>query len=59
MVATEEGHALCIANLPGVKNACCGHGLEANRAYIVFDDGNEVRGNEEVNRVVEELRQTT
>lgn len=28
---TEDGHDPCIANLPGVRNACCGHGgaLEA------------------------------
>lgn len=23
----ENGHDPCIANLPNVKNACCGHGL--------------------------------
>ena len=58
-VKTAEGHDPCIANLPGVKFACCGHGLDSNSAYIVFNDGREVRGNAEVNRVVEELRTTT
>lgn len=33
---TAEGHDPCIANLPGVRNACCGHGCK-NR-YIQLDD---------------------
>jgi hypothetical protein len=24
---TEEGHDPCIANLPGIRSACCGHGV--------------------------------
>ncbi len=32
---TEKGHDPCIANLPGVSNACCGHGNDAE-AYVVF-----------------------
>ena len=28
---TEEGYDGCIGNLPAVKNACCGHGVEADR----------------------------
>lgn len=35
--ATEEGHDACMANLPGVVNACCGHGHDP--AYIMFEDG--------------------
>lgn len=34
---TERGHDPCIANLPGVVFACCGHGLE--NGYIKFTDG--------------------
>ncbi len=34
---TEEGHDACIAKLPGVVNACCGHGQ--NEGYISFEDG--------------------
>lgn len=33
----------CMGNLPGVENACCGHGIE-NDAYISFDNGITVRG---------------
>jgi len=55
-VKTSEGHDPCIANLPDVRVACCGHGLESNRAYIIFNDGREVRGEEEVNRAVTELK---
>ena len=32
-VQTEEGHDGCLGTLPGVKNACCGHGIE-EEAYI-------------------------
>ena len=35
---TEDGHDPCIANLPGVRNACCGHGN--NQRYIQLDDEN-------------------
>jgi hypothetical protein len=34
---TPEGHDPCIANLPGVRNACCGHGI--GPGYISFEDG--------------------
>ena len=39
---TKEGHDYCIRNLPGVKNACCGHGVE--EGYIQFEDGRIIRG---------------
>lgn len=42
MYPTKEGHDPCIANLPGVLNACCGHGVK--KAYIAFEDGRVVRG---------------
>ena len=38
---TKEGHDFCLANLPGVLNACCGHGKE--RGYIHFEDGRTIR----------------
>lgn len=38
---TAEGHDACLANLPGVKNACCGHGVELG--YIQFEDGTVIR----------------
>ncbi len=34
---------LCLSKLPGVKNACCGHG-DIKNAYIEFDNGIVVRG---------------
>ncbi len=42
-LATADGHDSCIANLPGVRNACCGHG-DASAAYIEFDDLSIIRG---------------
>lgn len=35
-----DGHDPCIANLPGVRNACCGHGVDD--PYIEFNDGRVV-----------------
>lgn len=37
---TEDGHDYCLGILPGVKNACCGHGKEG---YIMFNDGTVLR----------------
>jgi hypothetical protein len=37
----SEDHDSCIKNLPGVSNACCGHGGEG---YIMFNDGRMIRG---------------
>jgi hypothetical protein len=39
---TEAGDDPCIANLPGVIHACCGHGRQ--RGYIMFEDGRIIRG---------------
>ena len=39
---TTEGHDGCLGSLPGVMNACCGHG-NINEAYVQFDDGVIVR----------------
>lgn len=39
---TKQGHDPCIANLPGVQNACCGHGKEMG--YVQFDNGKVIRG---------------
>lgn len=38
---TPEGHDACIANLPGVKFACCGHGK--GDGYIAFEDNRVIR----------------
>lgn len=40
---TAEGHDPCIANLPGVRFACCGHGVAGERGYIMFEDGRVIR----------------
>ena len=40
---TDLGHDPCIANLPGVKFACCGHGMKG-RAYVVFNNDLTLRG---------------
>jgi hypothetical protein len=35
--ATPEGHDPCLDTLPGVKYACCGHGIR--EGYIAFENG--------------------
>lgn len=42
---TLEGHDGCLGTLPGVMNACCGHG-EVKQAYVQFEDGAVVYGQE-------------
>lgn len=36
-----NGHDACLLDLPGVENACCGHGVE--RGYIEFSNGLTIR----------------
>lgn len=44
MKPTEKGHDPCIANLEGVKYACCGHGvIDEEQAYIMYEDGETIR----------------
>ncbi|MGB7968246.1 MAG: hypothetical protein WCF28_01595 [Methanobacterium sp.] len=39
---TKEDHDACIGTLPGVIDACCGHGVK--EAYINFENGLTLRG---------------
>lgn len=34
---TSEGHDACLGKLPGVKNACCGHGYK-EYGYVMWKD---------------------
>jgi len=49
----EDDHDPCLANLPGVANACCGHG-ESSLSYIQFTNGVSVSGFTEVTNLLEE-----
>ncbi len=40
---TPEGHDVCLGTLPGVMNACCGHG-DLRDAYVQFHDGTSIQG---------------
>ena len=42
---TPEGHDGCLGTLPGVRNACCGHGREPE-AYVSLMDGRRIAGPE-------------
>lgn len=43
LLPTPEGHDGCLGTLPGVRFACCGHGI--HRGYIQFTNGVIIRGN--------------
>ena len=45
---TPEGHDGCLGTLPGLMNACCGHGTTRD-AYIQFEDESCLRGEEAIN----------
>ncbi|MHB8896921.1 MAG: hypothetical protein ACYC99_17340 [Candidatus Geothermincolia bacterium] len=38
---TPEGHDACLGHLPGVRSACCGHGVTPG--LIIYNDGHEER----------------
>lgn len=52
---TPEGHDGCLGTLPGVMNACCGHGDEGS-VYIQWPGGSTTDGKEAV-RAIHQLRQ--
>ena len=44
---TPEGHDPCLGTLPGVTNACCGHGDDGD-AYVTFHDETRLAGVEAI-----------
>ena len=50
---TSEGHDPCIANLPGVAFACCGHGVDG--PYVKFENG-DCYYDEDAVREIKKLR---
>jgi len=40
---TKEGYDFCLGKLPGVKNACCGHGIK--EGYIHFENDKTIKFN--------------
>lgn len=44
LVRPENGHDPCLGELPGVLNACCGHGgIGAYEGYVQFENGQVLR----------------
>jgi hypothetical protein len=43
----------CLGTLPGVKNACCGHGVK-ELAYICFNNGLIIEGFTVTQKAIEE-----
>ncbi len=48
---TIEGHDACLGTLPGVKNACCGHGQIAD-AYVQMLDGGWEQGRTAIKLII-------
>lgn len=40
--STKEGHDACIANIPCICHACCGHGRELGYVSIKLPNGNHL-----------------
>jgi hypothetical protein len=51
---TVEGHDACLGTLPGVMNACCGHG-EVSAAYVQMPDGTHFQGQDAID-LIDKLR---
>jgi hypothetical protein len=44
---TPEGHDGCLGTLPGVMNACCGHG-DPRDTFVQFIGGSRIHGLEAI-----------
>ena len=44
---TKEGHDACLNTLPGIMNACCGHGNDSE-AYVQFLDEFSIHGEDAI-----------
>ena len=53
----KDGHDACLGKLPGVMNACCGHG-RTKEAYIQFLDKFCIKGQDAKNiiRIIKKYR---
>ena len=43
---TPEGYDGCLGKLPGVMNACCGHGKFGSGTYVQLLDGTSIAGDD-------------
>ena len=44
---TKEGYDACLSTLPGIMNACCGHGNNSE-AYVQFLDEFSIHGEDAI-----------
>lgn len=51
---TQKGHDACLGTLPGIMNACCGHGTIKD-TYVQFLDGVSIHG-ESACIIIKELK---
>ena len=52
---TKEGHDGCLGTLPGLMNACCGHGKYGEGVYVQFLDGKSIHGEDAI-KIIEILK---
>jgi len=52
---TADGHDGCLGTLPGVMNACCGHGHDEG-AYVQFESGRRLAGEDAI-RAIQEIKE--
>jgi len=52
-LSTEKGHDNCLWELPGITNACCGHGGNTDEAYVQFLDGFAISGKDAI--IIQEI----
>lgn len=43
LISTHNDHDGCLGELPGIMNACCGHG-QPSEAYLQYCNGSIIRG---------------
>lgn len=47
---TDDGHDGCLGELPGIMNACCGHG-RIDEAYLQYLDGSIISGKQAIKEI--------
>jgi len=52
---TAKGHDGCLEELPGVMNACCGHGV-IKEAYIQYKNGNRISGAQALHVIYKKMK---
>lgn len=55
LTRTKEGYDACLGKLPGLMNACCGHGKYGSGTYVQFLDRKSI-GGDDAKKIIEILK---